>query len=252
MKRVICIILVAISLFAFSACGYKVQQKTYATDEQITAFFEGRDEFDDQSFKFKFTMTKTEKTRTSTVEDKITAKGFFNNKGEDAYELEYSGKVKTVTKEWTADGKEKTTLKMSEKGVFFDNGNGDSYGFFDVKIKEKGPNVKSNLKKKTVEEDQEILLYIQLVYVEIAFAFMGAEYGGDYTFIEGDKIRFVEEFANNFGDGSYYTEFVIVYDGNKLKSARYLIEYTNSKQEIVLTFGDQKEVELPKNKEEYK
>lgn len=253
MKKIVSIICVIMMLLAFTACGYKVQNTKIATSDEIAAFFEGKEDIEEGSYKFKLTEKSEDVTSTDRTAKNLKVKGYVNYKSDGSYSLEYKAKVTAKSKSATVEGIDKGKYSISEKGVVFRKELFEKTGFYETTVKIDLDDTKENYTtKSTLEMDNELLYAVPMVtsLSEYLLA-IKANYKG-YVFIDGDKISYVNYESSGFSFEYHMVEVVFAYDGSRCKSARISMENANESYECVYTFGEYKEIKEPKDKTEYK
>ncbi|MBE5742347.1 MAG: hypothetical protein E7360_03380 [Clostridiales bacterium] len=209
-------------------------------------FVQLEDEF---SYKFNYKYKENYKTPDEKFSQTITLKGSIFYEEDEVTSFSYKGKNKQVEEESAGAGIEKETVNMQENGIFL-TGNEEDGFFIDQKnkmqVKSVSVNTTSTYATKTVDEQQalfsEELIKVEYNYLKNTIYSM-AQVGECYK--DGDTLYVI------CSEESYQNTVEVVCKYGKIKEITIEFLTATSKEIITISVGEAKEVNEPKDKDEY-
>lgn len=246
MKKILSIVVLILLISSLSGC---MGVKTFATDREIEEFIEKLEEnFTENDYSYKFTTTSNykEKNKKGTEIFKQTVKGvvtvdYFDGYYSKSYDISGTIKEKTVTP--TLKGKEVEKSNVKESIIYLSaahRSKDEGIYYIDSKVTNKDEDGKT---KKNIKTTDRYVKNLSVVDVESLISDMVRE--NNYFYVKGNKYKVVVNGSN------YVKEYVVVFDGDDIKSIKYTYESHYSKTVTKIKFVDYTDIEKPKNASDY-
>lgn len=244
MKKIYVIVVLLVLIFSFSACTKK---EKIATKEQIAEFIDiYNSAIDGESFSYKFEYKFNEKwvTKNRKYVSNLKMNGIVTYNDEELWpniSYKYDGVYNKKTITPTSIGKNVKKEKIKESVVRIDTGNAADVEFYiNSIVKIKDENGKSLNKIKTSNSD-----YMELSVVTLDSITYDITNLDNYFFVDGNKYKIV------INESYFIKEYMVVLDGDKIKSIEYTMEERYYTKHLKIKFIDYQEIERPKNASDY-
>ena len=246
MKRILSILVLILLISSLSGCK---GAKTLATDNEIENLFEMLEEYfneNDYSYKFTTTHSYKEKTKEGSEIIKQTTKGVVTYDYEDGFyskSYEASGKITEKSVKPTLKGKEKEKTTINESVVYLSaahRNKAESICYIDRDLTYKNAegkttsNIKTTLSSSTRLSIVSVTSFIDDICRE-----------SNYFYVKGNQYKVV------VSGSDYIKEYIVVFDGNDIKSITYIYESHYAKTTTKVKFVDYQKIEKPKNASDY-
>ena len=258
MKKLICILLSALTLFAFTACEFRVKKGEIATAEDINEFLSDVEEYHsmtEEDFGITFTYTLENEEigyyGSNSTNVKITGKASYSN-GQ-LEDIQYKGTETDKETSHTAGGKEKDVYKITEEVVGLDVNEEDPVYYVKYKLTNKtsyGEEKYSVKVKSAYRNEVELFGYIPTFDAVISKIKNSLKDIASYVvYFDGDDFVAISSIYGKKNPSK--TTLTVIADGDWIEAVKIETESYNEKSVLEIKVKDSVEIKKPSKARDY-